>query len=391
MLLFFKTHIDIMFEEFSKFLNEPWEEVATQEAKGKDLKEIITWEVEGIKLNAIYTEADLTNISYLQTFHQSLLRPDAPQRSWRNAQKIIVSAEQPANHFALEALNGGVNEVIFDVSPIAQVDLEILLAEILLPYCAVSFICKENQAISLIHHYFEYASKNDCDASVLAGSITLLDVFIPNREILKHLFTLTQHAPNFSVINLFSAEKTIIDKYATLLLKATQVTDALLKEGIPIAQIIQKIQFTSALSNTYFLEIAGLRALRMLFTEIVKEYGLKDYKSYQVHIQANTTISTDEKTAQEPDWNMLSNTTQAMSAIIGGCDVLCVIPHNEGISELNSFSYRIARNVHNLLAEEAYFDKIVDAGAGAYYIDVLTDKLAEKIWEKFTGLYASVD
>ncbi len=378
-----------MFEEFAKFLNERWEEVATQEAKGKDLKEITTWEVEGIELNAIYTEADLTNISYLQTFHQSLLNPDAPQRSWRNAQKIIVSAEKQANYFALEALNGGVSEVIFDVSPIEQVDLEILLAEILLPYCTVSFVCKEEQAVPLIHHYFGYAKKHDYDASTLTGSITLLDVSIPNKEILKNLFTLTQHAPNFSVINLFLVEKKVIDRYANLLFKATQVIYELLKGGISIAQIIQKMQFTTALSNTYFLEIAGLRALRMLFTEIVKEYGLKDYKPYQVHIQANTTISIDEKTVQEPDWNMLSNTTQAMSAIIGGCDVLCVIPHNEGIGELSSFSYRIARNVHNLLAEEAYFDKIVDAGAGAYYIDVLTDKLAEKIWEKFTRM--SVD
>lgn len=375
-----------MFEEFTTFLNEKWEEVATQEVKGKDLKEIITWKVEGMELSAIYTEADLANISYIQTFHQALLNPDSPQRTWRNAQKIIVLTEKQANTLALEALNGGVNEIIFEISHIEKLNIEILLAEILLPYCAVSFVCKENQATQLLDHYLTYAKKHDYDISTLLGSIAFSDVSLPNQEVLKNLFTFSQNIPNFSVINLLSTEVQVTDRYATLLLKATQVIDALLREDLTIAQIVQKIQFTTSLSNVYFLEIAGLRVLRMLFTEIIKEYGLKDYKPYQVQIQANTTISTDEKTIQEPDWNMLSNTTQAMSAVIGGCDVLCVIPHNEGIGELNSFSYRIARNVHNLLAEEAYFDKIIDAGAGAYYIDVLTDKLAEKVWEKFIGM-----
>ncbi|GAB4191216.1 MAG: hypothetical protein OHK0057_33630 [Thermoflexibacter sp.] len=374
-----------MFEEFAKFLNEQWEEVAAQEVKGKDLKETITWKVENMELSAIYTEADLANISYLQTFHQSLLNPDAPQRTWRNAQKIIVSTEKQANALALEALNGGVNEIIFEISKIEKLDIEILLAEILLPYCAVSFICKENQATQLLDSYLSYAKKYNYDVSALVGSIAFSDVSVPNIEVLKSLFSLTQSAPNFLVINLLSTEIQVTDRYATLLLKATQVIDALLREDFTIAQIAQKIQFTIGLSNAYFLEIAGLRVLRMLFTEIVKEYGLEDYKPYQVLLQANTTISTDEKTIQEPDWNMLSNTTQAMSAIIGGCDVLCVLPHNEGISEVNSFSYRIARNVHNLLAEESYFDKVIDAGAGAYYVDVLTDQLAEKVWEQFTA------
>jgi methylmalonyl-CoA mutase len=375
-----------MFKEFATFLNEHWEEVATQEVKGKDLKEIITWKVEGMELSAIYTEADLANISYLQTFHQAIFNPDSPQRTWRNAQKIIVSTEKQANTLALEALNGGANEIIFEVSQTHKLDIEILLADILLPYCAVSFVCKGNQATQLLDDYLEYAKKHNYDFSTLVGSIAFSDVSAPNIEVLKNLFTLTQSAPNFLVINLLSAETHVTDRYANLLLKATQVIDALLREDLTIAQIVQKIQFTTALSSVYFLEIAGLRGLRMLFTEIIKEYGLKDYKPYQVQIQANTTISTDEKTIQEPDWNMLSNTTQAMSAIIGGCDILCVLPHNEGIGELNSFSHRIARNVHNLLAEEAYFDKVIDAGAGAYYIDVLTDKLAEKVWEKFIGM-----
>ncbi|SFE47454.1 methylmalonyl-CoA mutase family protein [Thermoflexibacter ruber] len=377
-----------MFEEFAKFLNEQWEEVAAQEAKGKDLKETITWKVENMELRAIYTEADLANISYLQTFHQTLLNPDAPQRTWRNAQKIIVSTEKYANALALEALNGGVNEIIFEVSQIEKLDIEILLAEILLPYCAVSFVCKENQATQLLDGYLSYAKKYNYDVSALVGSIAFSDVSVPNIEVLRNLFALTQSAPNFLVINLLSTETHITDRYANLLLKATHVIDSLLREDFTIAQIAQKIQFTIGLSNAYFLEIAGLRVLRMLFTEIVKEYGLEDYKPYQVLLQANTTISTDEKTIQEPDWNMLSNTTQAMSAIIGGCDVLCVIPHNEGIGEVNSFSHRIARNVHNLLAEESYFDKVIDAGAGAYYIDVLTDKLAEKVWEQFTAQQA---
>jgi methylmalonyl-CoA mutase len=220
--------------------------------------------------------------------------------------------------------------------------------------------------------------------ATLTGSLTITDLLPTDTNLLKSLLEATEKASNFLVINILQKENLVVERNTQLLIKATKIIDALLKEGLPLESIIKKIQFSTSIYNNYFVEIAGLRALRMLFTEIVKEYGLVTYKPYQFPIQALTTLTIDEKTAKEPDWNMLSNTMQAMTAVIGGCDIITVLPHNEGISEVSNFSMRIARNVTNLLLEESYLGKSKDVAAGAYYIDMLTDKVAEGIWEKFT-------
>ena len=80
---------------------------------------------------------------------------------------------------------------------------------------------------------------------------------------------------------------------------------------------------------------------------------------------------------------MLRATTQAMSAVLGGCDILRVLPYNTAWKNGDDFSKRIARNVQLLLKEETYFDEVIDPAGGSYYIENLTDKLAQKAWKKF--------
>jgi methylmalonyl-CoA mutase len=85
----------------------------------------------------------------------------------------------------------------------------------------------------------------------------------------------------------------------------------------------------------------------------------------------------------DPYTNMLRTTTEAMSAIIGGCDSLSVLPFNEGFGKVNDFSSRIARNQQHILKDESYLDKVADISSGSYYIETLTDRLAEAAWEQF--------
>jgi methylmalonyl-CoA mutase len=107
-----------------------------------------------------------------------------------------------------------------------------------------------------------------------------------------------------------------------------------------------------------------------------------------VQIHAFTTISLDDKTKADPYLNMLSNTSQAMSAILGGCDLLTVYPHNRGIEPTDDFGKRIARNISVILREEAYFDKVADPAAGSYYLEKLTDQFSASIWEAFRQQFA---
>lgn len=373
-----------MFAEFEKYLTEEWKEAAVAEIKGKNWDEIMNWKTdEGFDIQAFYQENDIKKLDYLKKFHSSLFNPEQPQKTPRNSQIIRVLSSKEANQIALDALNNGVNEVCFEINSKSELDLSVLLKDILLPYCAVSFSCPANQIIAIARSYIAYAQDSKYDLAALTGNIHATNQENNSIQLIKTLLEITAEANNFAVIDVEGKEESVTDRIASILANAVKTINALLEEGINIEHIAPKIQLSISLHNSYFVEIAGLRALRLLFAEIVKEYGLKDYASHQVQIHALSMIIVDEKTSAEPDWNMLSNSMQAMAAVIGGCDVLSVLPHNQGIADSDNFSTRIARNVYNLLIEESYMDKATDIAAGSYYIDVLTDKIAEMSWEKF--------
>jgi methylmalonyl-CoA mutase len=146
--------------------------------------------------------------------------------------------------------------------------------------------------------------------------------------------------------------------------------------GFEASKLFANLQIDLPVHNLYFVEIAKFRALRLLLTQLAWQHGVADFMPSQVHIHAKTTHKAQEK----PDENyyLISNTTQAMSAVLGGCNLLSITPHTQQPQE---FGERIARNVANLLREESYLDKVAAIGNGAYYIMHLTDKIAEKAWE----------
>ena len=129
------------------------------------------------------------------------------------------------------------------------------------------------------------------------------------------------------------------------------------------------------------MEIAKIRAARFLWAKVVNAYGPSDAEITRTHIHSLT--ADWNKTLYDPYVNMLRTTTESMSAIIGGTNSLTVKPFNAIYEAPNKFSERIARNQQLILKEESYFDKIVDPGAGSYYIENLTDSLIEEGWKLF--------
>ena len=129
------------------------------------------------------------------------------------------------------------------------------------------------------------------------------------------------------------------------------------------------------------MEIAKVRAARLLWAKIVEQYKPESNDAMQVFI--NNTTSNWNKTVYDPYVNMLRAATEAMSAAIGGADSICVTPFDAPFKDEDDFSDRIARNQQIILKEEAYLDKIVDASAGSYYIENLTDSIANYSWQLF--------
>lgn len=150
----------------------------------------------------------------------------------------------------------------------------------------------------------------------------------------------------------------------------------------PEAAALQ-VQFHLCVGSDFFLEIARLRALRLLWTRVQEAAGLPPQPAY---VHARTSGRT--QTVHDPHVNLLRATTQALSAVLGGVQSLHVSPFDEVDSLPDRFGRRIARNLHLLLLHEARADRVVDPAGGAWYVEKLTADLAEAAWARFQEVEA---
>ena len=155
------------------------------------------------------------------------------------------------------------------------------------------------------------------------------------------------------------------------------LTDA----GIDADLAAKNIKFNMGISENYFMELAKFRAARMLWAQIVKQYEPKCDCACQMIV--NATTSSYNQTLFDSYVNLLRSQTEAMSAALAGIHSMVVTPFDTPYEQPNDFSERIARNQQLLLKEESHFDKVVDPGAGSYYIEHLTDSLAVEAWKIF--------
>ena len=143
------------------------------------------------------------------------------------------------------------------------------------------------------------------------------------------------------------------------------------------------IVFELSVGTNYFFEIAKLRAIRLLFNLIAKEYN------HTAGCQILVTPTKRNKTLYDYNVNMLRTTTECMSAILGGADAISNLPYDALYHKSNEFGERISRNQLLILKHESYFDKVNNPADGSYYIESLTSQLAEKALELFKDIEAN--
>lgn len=387
-----------LFSEFPKVSKEQWTEKTLADLKGADFDKKLVWKtLEGFDLQPYYSSEDLKNLHYLKKFESNILNvQDGSQapRYWVNREKIEVVDADSANKAAIKALNCGADGLIFDLTGKDGIDIKKLLNNILPLHCSVSFIADRNAA-KLIKGYFTYESESHIETSQLFGSINydpIRNLTLKGKmaddgfKVLKEIIEITDTADQFYGLTVNSAQfqnsgSSIVQELAFTLNVAVDYIDKLIELGLSAEQIIRNIEFSMSVGTDYFLEIGKLRALRILFFKIAESYGLSDYDPGDLNIYSVSSGWT--KTVYDPYVNMLRNTTEAMSAVIGGCNALTVAPYNESFEPSTELSKRISRNVSNVLKEESYFDKIVDPSAGSYYIENITDELVQKAWDLF--------
>ncbi|MDQ1005367.1 methylmalonyl-CoA mutase [Neobacillus niacini] len=156
--------------------------------------------------------------------------------------------------------------------------------------------------------------------------------------------------------------------------------------GLSIGDVAQSMIFTFSVGSNVFLEIAKLRAARLLWSNIVASFGGKE-EELKMSIHARTSSWT--KTVSDPYVNILRGTAESFAAIIGGADSLHVSPFDEAVRTPDEFSRRIARNTQIILDKEAHLSKVADPAGGSWYVESLTDSLAKQAWQLFQQIEAS--
>jgi methylmalonyl-CoA mutase len=172
-----------------------------------------------------------------------------------------------------------------------------------------------------------------------------------------------------------------VQELAFTLASGVEYLDRLTSLDLSVDRITPHMSFSFSIGSGFFMEIAKLRAARLLWASIVEAYGARKESAEKMTI--NTKTSSWNKTVFDPYVNMLRGTAEAMAAAIGGCESLSVLPLDSAYERPGEFTRRLARNTQLILKHESYLDRVADPAGGSYYIERLTDSLAGSAWELF--------
>ena len=391
------TNREKLFAEFPPVSTEAWEAVITTDLKGAYYERKLVWRTnEGFNLRPYYRAENLEGLKTLGTQPGEFpyLRGVNGDNSWLTHQTIVVECPKAANAEALKMLDAGVDSLGFCIcnEEFTSAQLDELLAGIVLPAIEVTFCGK---AVAHVAKLFlakveaEGLAKDEVKAAFyiapLVKSMTV-DGACSNCDALIELMRATQPYKKIRPLtvsgHLFSdAGSTIVEELAFTLAAAHDYIVWMLEEGFTIDEVARKIRFSFAITSNYFMEMAKFRAARLLWANIVKGYEPKCDCSCKMMAHART--SAWNQTVYDPYVNMLRGTTEAMSAAIAGVHSLEVLPFDYAYERPTEFSQRIARNESLLLKHESHFDQVADPAGGSYYIENLTDSIANEAWKLF--------
>ena len=407
-----------LFQEFPSVSTETWESQIRTDLKGKDYDKTLIWSTnEGIKVRPYYRDENLSGLEFVDTLPGQFPYVRGNHKTgnnWLVRQDIEVSSFVQANRKALEILSKGVTAVGFlfqSCQEISTGDLKELCSGIDLQKTEVNFVMTCKNPI-LVKSLVEFLKEQKADPSLVKGSVNLDPVGVftlkgkfcsSENEAFVRVKEVLESAVDYSGIQLIgvngrnfnNAGASIVQELGFSLAIGAEYLTRLTDLGLDAGIIAPRIRFNFGIGGNYFMEIAKLRAARMLWARIVQAYNPKCECNEncgegeclcagKMHIHSETSVW--NKTIYDSYVNLLRTQTEAMSATLGGTDSLTVKPFDVVYEQPTDFAERIARNQQAILKEEAHFDKIADPGAGSYYIESLTAEIAEQSWKIFLDI-----
>lgn len=399
-----KNNREKLFAEFPPVSTEAWEAAIAVDLKGADYERKLVWRTnEGFNVRPYYRAENLEGLETLNAAAGEFpyLRGVSGDNNWLTHQTIEVAAPAEANATALQMLNAGVDSLGFEIKDenFSEADLDVLLKDIYMPAVDLTFSGKKMPhvaALVLAKAEKEGVSKDDIRVNFCIDPIVkhlsmkgdwcekcggtkcfdkIADLVAKTKEY-KHVRVVTVSGNVFS-----DSGSTIVEELAFSLAVAHEYLVRMMEHGLTVDEAARKLRFSFAVTSNYFMEMAKLRAARLLWANIVKAYGPEKPCSCKMFVHART--SAWNQTVYDPYVNMLRGTTEAMSAAIAGVHSLEVLPFDHSYEAPSEFSYRIARNESLLLKHESHFDQVIDPAGGSYYIENLTKSIADEAWKLF--------
>jgi len=407
-----------------------WEALASKQMKGKSV-DSLTWHTpEGIDVKALYTAEDLERIAG-EGFDANTLPGLAPYmrgpqatmyagRPWTIRQYAGFSTAEESNAFYRRNLAAGQKglSVAFDLAThrgydsdhprvVGDVgkagvaidsveDMKVLFDGIPLDEMSVS-MTMNGAVIPIMANYIVAAEEQGVGPEKLAGTIQndILKEFMvrntyiyppkPSMRIISDIIAFcSENMPRFNTISISGyhmqeAGATQVQELAFTLADGMEYVRAAQEGGLDVDAFAPRLSFFFAIGMNFFMEVAKLRAARLLWHRIMSEFGAKDPKSLMLRTHCQTSgVSLTEK---DPYNNVIRTTLEALAAVLGGTQSLHTNALDEAIALPTDFSARIARNTQLVIQEEAGITNVIDPLGGSYYIETLTHSLAESAWK----------
>ncbi|MFI0395129.1 methylmalonyl-CoA mutase [Paracoccus jiaweipingae] len=402
-----------------------WRKLAEKELKGRD-PDSLNWDtLEGIEVKPLYTADDTQGLAHMGTLPGIAPFTRGPRatmyagRPWTIRQYAGFSTAEESNAFYRKALDAGQQgvSVAFDLAThrgydsdhprvVGDVgkagvaidsveDMKILFDGIPLDKVSVS-MTMNGAVIPILANFIVTGEEQGHDRSVLSGTIQndILKEFMvrntyiyppePSMRIIADIIEYTSNEmPKFNSISISGyhmqeAGANLVQELAYTLADGREYVRAALSAGMDVDKFAGRLSFFFAIGMNFFMEIAKLRAARLLWHRIMTEFDPQKPGSLMLRTHCQTSgVSLQE---QDPYNNVIRTAYEAMSAALGGTQSLHTNALDEAIALPTEFSARIARNTQLILQEETGITHVVDPLAGSYYIESLTAELAEKAW-----------
>ncbi len=403
-----------------------WEEAATKQMKGKPVESLNKVTPEGIEMKALYTSADTADLLYADTLPglEPFIR--GPQttmyagRPWTIRQYAGFSTAEESNAFYRQLLaEGGQGisvafdlathrgydsdhervehdvgkagvaidsvedmKILFDGIPLHQISVSMTMNGAVLPILAGYIVAAEEQGVA--QSQLSGTIQNDILKEFLVRN-TYIYPPEPSMRIIGDIIAhCTENMPRFNTISIsgYHMQEAGADsalEMAYTLADGKEYIRTALAAGLKIDDFAPRLSFFWCIGMNFYMEIAKLRAARMLWAKIVDEFAPQNPRSKMLRTHSQT--SGWSLTEQDPYNNVVRTTIEAMAAVFGGTQSLHTNALDEAIALPSEFAARIARNTQLVIQEETGITDVIDPWGGSYMMESLTQSIADRAWE----------